>query len=74
MAETAADRVDFVKGDLDEVVSSRGAHLEHLGKGHWFLSFQHEDGIESAFWFDSKSLRKPFWEKRPPALSPPSKD
>lgn len=61
-----SDRVEFVDGKLDEVVSSKGAHLEHMGAGRWFLSFQHADGTSSAFWFSSKSLRDKdlFWEKR----------
>lgn len=61
------DRVDFTdKGTLDEVVSSAGAHLEHMGGNRWFLIFQHADGTETAFWFGSKDLKKPFWETRQP--------
>ncbi len=63
-----ADRVDFIKGKLDEIVSTRGAHLEYLGDGGWFLIFYHADGTETALWFESKDLRKPNWETRP-ALS-----
>jgi hypothetical protein len=51
-------------GTLDEVCSTRGAHLEHMDGNRWFLSFQHGDGTSSAFWFSSKDLKKPFWEKR----------
>ena len=62
-----SDRVDFTeKGTLDEIVSSRGAHLECMGGSRWFLSFQHADGTETAVWFSSRELRKPFWEKREP--------
>lgn len=60
------DRVTFTdKGRLDEVCSSRGAHLEHMDGKRWFLTFYHEDGTESAFWFESKDLKQPFWETRP---------
>jgi hypothetical protein len=66
-----SDRVDFNEdGTLDEVVSTRGAHLECMGGKRWFLIFYHEDGTESAFWFDSKDLKRPFWEKRGPHGSP----
>lgn len=61
------DRITFDEdGTLDEVCSTRGAHLENMGGGHWFLIFQHKDGTETAIWFDSKNLRKPFWEERVP--------
>jgi hypothetical protein len=59
------DRVTFTpKGRLDEVCSTKGAHLEHLDGNRWFLSFEHSDGTSSAFWFRSADLKKPFWEKR----------
>lgn len=61
-----SDRREFVDGKLDEIVSTRGAHLERLSTCDWFLSFQHEDGTETAIWFTSHSLIKPFWEIRPP--------
>lgn len=63
--DVVEERVTFRDdGTLDEVYSARGAHLEHLGGKNWFLIFYHEDGTESAFWFSSKDLKKPFWEKR----------
>lgn len=59
------DRVEFTKsGKLDEIVSSRGAHIEYIGDGLWFLIFGHEDGTETALWFESEDLRKPNWETR----------
>jgi hypothetical protein len=59
------DRVTFNdEGTLDEVCSTRGAHLEYLGNNRWFLAFYHGDGTDSAFWFGSKDLKKPFWETR----------
>lgn len=62
----SADRVTFTdKGILDEIVSTRGAHLERTGANSWFLVFSHEDGTETALWFTSRALAKPFWEKRP---------
>lgn len=65
------DRIDFTEnGLLDEIVASRGAHLECMGGSRWFLSFQHEDGTETALWFTSRDLLKPFWEKREPRKEP----
>ncbi len=58
------DRREFVNGKLDEIVSTKGAHLEHMGDSRWFLSFQHDDGTETALWFSSRNLRNPFWEIR----------
>ena len=58
------DRREFVKGKLDEIVSTRGAHLEYMGDSRWFLSFLHEDGTETALWFSSRDLRNPSWEIR----------
>lgn len=66
MASEIQDRVDFVDGRLDEIVSARGAHLEHMDKNRWFLIFYHADGTETAIWFSSKDLKKPFWETREP--------
>lgn len=59
------DRVDFENGTLDEIVSTKGAHLESMGGNDWFLAFYHEDGTSTALWFSSKDLRKPHWETRP---------
>ena len=68
------NRVQFNDdGTLDEVCSTRGAHLEHMHGNHWFLVFYHEDGTDTAIWFTSKDLKKPFWEKREPrALATPA--
>ena len=60
------DRVDHVDGELDEVVAAAGAHLERMGKNRWFLLLCHADGTDTAIWFSSKDLRKPFMETRPP--------
>lgn len=66
-----ADRVDFTEnGMLDEIVSTKGAHLECLGGPNWFLEFQHQDGTSTALWFTSRSLCKPFFEKREPKKEP----
>lgn len=52
-----ADRVSYDdKGQMDEVVGSRGAHLERLGKHDWFLSIEHADGSSTALWFTSKNF------------------
>jgi len=65
------NRVQFNEnGTLDEVCSTRGAHLEHMHGSHWFLSFQHPDGTSSAFWFTSKDLKRPFWETREASKQP----
>ncbi len=41
----APDRVDFTEdGKLDEIVSTKGAHLECMGGANWFLEFHHEYG------------------------------
>ena len=61
----ALDRVDFTEeGKLDEIVATKGAHLEYMGGANWFLEFHHEDGTSTALWFTSRSLQKPFMEKR----------
>lgn len=67
------DRVTFDESsELDEVVGTAGGHLENLGDNRWFLIFDHADGSQSAFWFTSRELCKPFWEKRdmPSPLAP----
>lgn len=61
-----SDRVDYKDGELDEVVATAGAHLERLDKNRWFLLLCHADGTETAIWFDSKDLKKPFMETRKP--------
>ena len=61
------DRVTFVRGQLDEIVGTGTAHLERLASGRWFLSIGHDDGSETAIWFESESLRRPFIERRHPA-------
>lgn len=62
----SGDRVTFKGGKLDEAFGTGFAHLEHMGGNEWFLLIGRADGSESAFWFTSKDLKKPFWEKRPP--------
>lgn len=60
------DRVAFEGGRLDEVCGSKGAHLEYMGGGKWFLIVGHDDGSQTAIWFRSKDLMKPFMERRAP--------
>lgn len=60
------DRVTFEAGRLDEVCGSRGAHLEHMDGDRWFLLIGHDDGTETAIWFSSRDLKKPFYERRGP--------
>ena len=64
--EGSLDRVTFDDGCLDEGVGSRRAHLERLGRSRWFLVIGHDDGTETAIWFKSKDLKKPFYERRAP--------
>lgn len=65
------DRVTFNDdGTLDEVCGSRYAHLEHMHGNSWFLLVGHDDGTETAIWFKSKDLRRPFWEMREPRQKP----
>lgn len=45
------NRVEYVKGKLDEVVTDGGAHLEHMGGKRWFLSMWRADGSEFCVWF-----------------------
>ena len=59
------DRVEFQDEELDEIVSTSGAHLERLGDDQWFLIFYHADGTQTALWFESEDLVKPKWETRP---------
>lgn len=56
-SETSNDRVTFSDGKLDEIVGSRGAHLERTGgNNQWFMSITHDDGHQTAIWFKSKDL------------------
>ena len=59
------DRVTLTdKGKLDEIVATKGAHLERLGKHSWFISFDHADGSSTTVWFESKDLVSPMIETR----------
>lgn len=51
------DRISYGDdGKLDEIVGTRGAHLERMTKNEWYLSIWHADGTETAIWFNSKDL------------------
>lgn len=43
------------RGELDEVVTDGGAHLERMSgsdkRGSWFLSMRRADGSEFCLWF-----------------------
>lgn len=41
-------------GDLDEVVTDGGAHLEHMGDDRWFLSCERADGSSFAVWIEGR--------------------
>lgn len=67
----SADRVTFAGGRLDEVCGKGFAHLEHMDGGRWFLLIGHDDGTETALWFTSRDLLKPFYERREPRGATP---
>ncbi len=49
------NRVEYDKaGELDEVVTNGGAHLERMGKRSWFLNCIRADGSAVCVWFDGK--------------------
>ena len=41
-------------GNLDEVVTDGGAHLERMSKKNWFLNCVRADGSEFCVWFHGK--------------------
>ena len=46
------DRVEYDHdGELDEVVTDAGMHLERLDSETWFLSGARSDGSSIAIWF-----------------------
>jgi hypothetical protein len=59
-----SDRIEWRGKKLDEVVAG-GAHLEHMGGNHWFLSMRRDDGSEFCVWFDGKITMT---EERAPIL------
>ena len=49
------DRVEYDEnGQLDEVVTDGGMHLERLSEKGWFLSGHRKDGSEFCIWFEGK--------------------
>lgn len=59
------DRVTLdSKGNLDEIVGNKGAHLESMGGDTWYLSFMHDDGTETVVFFQSQTLKRPEIDKR----------
>ena len=49
------NRVEYDdKGQLDEVVTDAGMHLERMSNKGWFLAGQRSDGTEIAIWFRGK--------------------
>lgn len=61
-----SDHIVIDNGTLEEIASSKGAHLENLGDGRWYLAFQHGDGSETVVRFTSRDLRTPTIEQREP--------
>jgi hypothetical protein len=66
-------------GSLDEVVTKGWAHLEHMGKGGWFLNCGRVDGSSLAIWIHGKitltqERAPPSWWPNPPALPAPPKE
>jgi len=53
-------------GELDEIVTDGGMHLERMSKKGWFLSGSRADGSSIAIWFRGKVTMV---EERP---SPPA--
>lgn len=51
------------KGELDEVCTDGGAHLERLSNKTWWLSCQRADGSEFCIWFKGTITMT---EERPP--------
>lgn len=50
------------RGDLGEVVTDGGAHLERMGKDRWFLNCVRSDGSSYALWIHGKVVLE---EERP---------
>lgn len=59
------------RGQLDEVVTAGGAHLERMSggdkRGRWFLLMQRADGSEFCVWFEGAVT---LTEERPPRPLP----
>lgn len=53
-------------GNLDEVVTDGGAHLERMSNKRWFLSMSRADGSSYAAWFKGKITLTE--EREPPAF------
>ena len=43
-------------GQLDEVFTDAGAHLERMSKDTWFLSMERSDGSSFCVWFHGKPV------------------
>ncbi len=43
-------------GNLDEVVTDGGAHLEALDDNHWFLCCERADGTALCLWIEGRIL------------------
>lgn len=57
------ERVDYDDaGELDEVVTLGGVHLERMDDRDWFLSCTRADGSEFCIWIQGKIVRT---EERP---------
>ena len=54
-------------GDLEEVSTDAGGHLERLDDGDWFLSLQRLDGSSVAIWITGDVT---LWEVRDPPKCP----
>ena len=51
------------KGQLDEVITSGGAHLERMDRNSWFLVMLRNDGSGFCVWIEGKIT---LTEERPP--------
>lgn len=55
MTIRAPNRVTYDdKGNLDEIVTDAGVHLEDLGGNRWFLACARSDGTEIRVWIRGK--------------------
>jgi hypothetical protein len=63
MEDGVKRRIEFDKcGEIDEVVSDGGGHLERMRKKGWFLNLVNADGSSTAIWFEGNVT---LWETRP---------
>lgn len=51
------NRIEYDEnGELDEIVTDGGAHLERMSTRYWFLECHRKDGTSVALWIEGKIL------------------